>query len=61
MIYVLATTRGIANKGFSGLRNSVVRFNFCNGGYERSPHPLLAIPRERWLQLLLRSESDILN
>lgn len=33
-------THGIANKGFSGLRSSVVRFNFCNGGQERSPQSL---------------------
>lgn len=31
------TTHGIANKGFSGLRNIVSRFNFGNGGYERVP------------------------
>ena len=35
-----ATTHGIANKGFSGLRSFVSRFNFTNGGYERSPQSL---------------------
>ena len=35
-----SSTCGIANKGFSGLRNSVIRFNFCNGGQERSPQSL---------------------
>ena len=34
------TTHNIANKGFSGLRSSVFRFNFCNGGQERSPQSL---------------------
>lgn len=34
------TTYDIANKGFSGLRNPAVRFNFCNGGQERSPQSL---------------------
>ena len=50
-----ALTHGIANKGFSGLRSLVVRFNFYNGGQERLPagrqvarNPLLAIPRDRW-------------
>lgn len=33
-------THGIANKGDSGLQSSVVRFNFCNGGQERSPQSL---------------------
>ena len=33
-------THGIANKGFSGLRSSVFRFKFCNGGQERSPQSL---------------------
>jgi hypothetical protein len=35
-----SSTRGIANKGPSGLRRFVFRMNFTNGGYERSPHPL---------------------
>ena len=34
------TTHGIANKGFSGLRSIVSRFNFGIGGYERSPQSL---------------------
>ena len=34
------TTCGIANKGFSSLRNSAIRFSFCNGGQERSPQSL---------------------
>jgi len=33
-------TGGIVNKGFSGLRNLIVRFNFYNGGQERSPQSL---------------------
>jgi len=33
-------TGGIVNKGFSGMRSSVVRFKFCNGGQERSPQSL---------------------
>jgi hypothetical protein len=37
--HILAT-HGIANKGFSGLRSLVIRFNFCNGGQERSPQSL---------------------
>lgn len=35
-----STTHGIANKGFSGIRGNVSRFNFGNGGYERSPQSL---------------------
>jgi hypothetical protein len=33
-------THNIANKGFSGMRRFVVRFDFCNGGQERSPQYL---------------------
>jgi hypothetical protein len=36
----LLATHGIANKGFSGLRSLVFRFNFCNGRQERSPQSL---------------------
>ncbi len=38
----LATTNGIANKGFSGLRSSVVYSKFCSGGQEHSPQSMLS-------------------
>ena len=44
-------TCGIVNKGFIGIRGFVSRFNYGNGGYERSPQPLLALPRERCMQV----------
>lgn len=47
----IPTTHGIANKGFSGLRNSIFRVNFCNGGQERSPQSLTSHTVKRWLQL----------
>ena len=34
------TTMCIIHKGFSGMRSIVSRFNFGNGGYERSPQSL---------------------
>ena len=38
------TTHGIANKGFSGMRNIFSRFNFGNGDTNEVRNPLLAIP-----------------
>ena len=55
---------GIANKGFSGLRSLVVRFNFLTVDRNVARNPLLAIPRERYAQvaesLLLINYSRIL-
>ena len=42
---------GIANKGFSGLRSLVVRFNFLTVDRNVARNPLLAIPRERYAQV----------
>lgn len=44
-------THGIANKGFSGMRNFASRFNFGNGGYERSPQSLTCHTVNRYRQL----------
>lgn len=35
-----SATHGKANKGLGCLRGIVSRFNFTNGGYERSPQSL---------------------
>jgi hypothetical protein len=50
------TTHGIANKGFSGLRSSVVRFKFCNGGMERSPQSLTSHTVNRCSPYVTRPE-----
>jgi len=39
----LLPTHGKANKGLGGLRSIVSRFNFTNGGYERSPQSLTCL------------------
>ncbi len=48
------TTRGIVNKGFSGLRGIFSRFNFGNGGQERSPLALTNHTANRYRQVELR-------
>jgi hypothetical protein len=55
----IRTTRGIANKGFSGLRSSVVRFNFSNGGQERSPQSLTSHTAETLF--VIKAESQDLD
>jgi hypothetical protein len=41
------TTRGIANKGFSGFRGFLPRLNFCNGGHDRMPQSLTGHTADR--------------
>ena len=36
----MLATRGIANKGFSGMRSLVARLKVRNGGYRHSPQSL---------------------
>ncbi len=43
-----AHTRGIANKGFRGMRRSEVRFNFSCNLIANHPQSLTALTLDRW-------------